>query len=391
MPSPNCTFCVCRYLSGLASNVETFCKDPIQKESFVETFKERHTIAVVLEEQQDEESSHRYSYVWLHNNGGLLEIHIPKDRFCSNVGNTGDDLTKVCSGDSPLSVATRKGIADSQKSLTQALKTLKTHSGIDFELEVDWVPIADIAKERGYEDRAGEIIHDWYLKGLASNVESFCKDPIQKESFVETFKDRHTIAFILEEQQDEESSHRYSYVWTANKGGVLEIHIPKDRFCSNVGNTGDDLTKTCSGDSPLSVATRKNIADNEKTRQKNVTRLTKATGIEFELEIDWVVMAETAKERGYEDRAGEIIYDWYLSALAGNLESLCKDDMSKEAVQESCEKKVIAFSVIETDQLLDSYSYVQCTFDDGTLKISIPREKFCSNVGNTGQDIESRL
>ena len=381
------------YLAAIASNIKRFCEDPIQKEAFLETFKDRHAISFVVEGEQDEDSPYRSSYAWTSNKEGVLVIHLPKIRFCSNVSCAGEDLSKTCSGDSPLTVATRKNIADAQKKLAANLKTIKTATGIDFELEIDWVVMAEVCKERGYENRAGDMLYDTYLAALASNIKRFCEDAIQKEAFLETFKDRHAISFVIEPEQDQESPYRSSYAWTSNKEGVLVIHIPKIRFCSNVSAAGDDLTKTCSGDSPLTVATRKNISDQEKNRVKNIGRINKAVGVEFETEIDWVVFAAGAKARGYEDRAAEILYDWYFAALASSLEKLCADSMSKEAVQESCEKKVISFTIYDgaTSDLLNSSCYSQCTFEDGVLKVLIPKDRLCSNVGETGSDIESRL
>ena len=106
-----------------------------------------------------------------------------------------------------------------------------------------------------------------------------------------------------------------------------------------------------------------------------------------------MIFAAACEERGYKDRAGEVVYDWYLGALANSITKLCSDNMSKEAFQESCEKKVIAF-ILHTgpqEELLSAYCYSQTTFEDGVLKVLIPKERLCSNVGDTGTDMESRL
>jgi len=377
------------YLGGLASSVETFCKDPIQKEAFVEAFGSTHRISFVIQEQEEGDSS----YVRTKNDNGSLVIVTFPSRFCSNVSYTGEDLSKTCSGDAgPMTVATRKNIKDSEPDRKKNLTSLQKATGIEFEVDVDWVDAAEVSNARGYTDRVGEIIYSWYLGGLASNVEQFVKDAIQKESFVEAFGEKKTIAFsIIKGEPEEDSPHRYAYVWVSNNGGVLTINIPEGRFCSNVSYTGDNLSKACSGDGPMTVATRKNIKDSEPARKKALTRIQKATGIEFEVEVDWAVLAEVAKVRGYEDRVGEIIYSWYLEGLASNLESLCKDDMCKEAVQEACAKKVITFTLVEPEEL-ESGAYQQVKFsDDGALVISSSKERFCSNVSYTGSDIMSRL
>jgi hypothetical protein len=375
------------YLGGLSSSIESFCKDPIQKEAFVEAFGSAKRITFELYDPEEGD----YSYVNTKNDNGSLVLRVPKTRFVSNTSNTGDDLSKCCSGDAgPMTVATRKNIKDNEATRKKNLTRITKASSIEFEVDVDWVDAATTAKDRGYEDRVGEIIYNWYLDGLAGSVESFCKDAIQKESFVETFGEKKTIAFnIVKGEMDEESPNRYAYSWINNKDGHLEINIPEARFCSNVSNTGDNLSKACSGDSPMSVATRKNISDNEATRKKMMTRITKATGIEYELEVDWVALAAAAKERGYEDRVGEIVYNWYLDGLASNLERLCKDDMCKEAVAEACEKKVIAFQLVSNDDMESNYQ--KCLFNDGVLQVQTSVEKFCSNTSNTGSDIESRL
>jgi hypothetical protein len=41
---------------------------------------------------------------------------------------------------------------------------MQAASGITFEVEVDWMVLAPIAEERGYKDRCGEIVYDWYVK-----------------------------------------------------------------------------------------------------------------------------------------------------------------------------------------------------------------------------------
>ena len=41
--------------------------------------------------------------------------------------------------------------------------------------------------------------------------------------------------------------------------------------------------------------------------------LQKATGVSFEVDIDWLEFIEPIETRGYKDRLGDIIYDWYVS------------------------------------------------------------------------------
>ena len=373
-------------MEAFADNVATFCADAIQKESFIETFGSAKRITFEL--YQPEEGDYNYSRT--RSDNGSLVMGCPLSKFGTNVQTIGNDLSKTCSGDSGgLSVAARKNIKDQEPNRKKFLTKIQKTCGLEFDVDIDWIVASENSKARGYEDRAGEVFYSWYLEALATSIESFCSDPIQKEAFLETFGEKKTIAFnLVKSPLDDEHPHRYSYSWVANKDGVLELNIPTERLASNVSTAGDNFSKACSGDSAISVATRKNIKDYEREFKKHMTRINKATGIEYELEIDWVPFAAAAKSRGYEDRVGEAIYSWYLEALANSLETLCKDDMSKEAVVESCERKTIAFKLIEQSEL---EGYSKCTFDDGVLTVSLSTERFASNVGACGNDIESRL
>lgn len=223
------------------------------------------------------------------------------------------------------------------------------------------------------------------MTALVYQIEKFCKDPIQKESFVEAFGEKKRLTLVA---ADEVGS--YGYVGTKNDNGTLTIVVPKERFCSNVDHAGQDLSKTCSaGSGVMTVACRKNIQDAEGDRKKNMDRINKATGITFELEIDWPLWAQVAADRDYTDRVGEIMYGWYLDPLAYNLEKLCKDDMTKEAIVEACTKKTITFKVVPDSEMSGIYSKV--TFDDGVLTVSLSKERYCANVDSVGTDIESRL
>lgn len=224
-----------------------------------------------------------------------------------------------------------------------------------------------------------------YLEGLADNVTAFCKDPTQKEAFVETFGAKKRITF---EVYDHTKGDPGYYNRTRNDNGTLMMGSNKECFISNTGEIGKDLSVTCSGDSVMNVATRKNIQDFEGKRDENLARINKAVGLEFSLDIDWVPFAKLlSATQAYKDRIGWMIYEAYLESLADNLETLCKDEMSKEAVQEACDKKTIRFAL---DENLER-GYGDCTFVDGVLTLSFPPARFGSNVGIIGQDIASRL
>ena len=50
-------------------------------------------------------------------------------------------------------------------------------------------------------------------------------------------------------------------------------------------------------------------------RTDSLFGLQKVTGVSFEVEIDWLEFIEPIEGRGYRERLGDIIYDWYVSEV----------------------------------------------------------------------------
>jgi nitrate reductase NapAB chaperone NapD len=371
------------YLGGLSKNVEAFVKDPIQKEAFVETFSSRHLIGFELHASDPRVEGYESEYQWVTNKEGVLVIHTYKDRVCTNTSSTGKDLAKACSGDDPLTVLTRKNIKDGEAKRNAHLKKILTATGVEFETEFDWIPIASACAARSYKDRAGDVAYDFYLGGLASKVEAFAKDPIQKESFVECFGTKKTIAFIVHATAPEGMESLYN--WVSNNDGVLVMNTTEAKFPSNSSQIGENLSKACSGDGPMTVATRKNIADNQKKLAEHLKKIATATGIQFEVECDWPHVAEVVKARSYADRAGDAIFDYYIGGLANNIVTYCKDPIQKESFVESFgERKQIVFVIDreKNEEYAQAYSYI--VNNSGVLEIHSFHERVMTNTSQCG-------
>lgn len=202
---------------------------------------------------------------------------------------------------------------------------------------------------------------------------------MQKEAFVETFGTAKRISFEFFEPGDD--------VRTRNDNGTLMMGSPKTMFCSYASQCGADLAKVCSGDDVLGLVIRKNIRDSQHSRDANLERLKTAVGIPFELEVDWIPLAKAIKGEQYEERLGEVIHAWHLNGLADNLEKLCQDDLSKEAVAEACSKKKISFVLDTTGKIEEA----ACAFVDGVLTITLPQKFYNHGGSGVGSEIESLL
>lgn len=141
--------------------------------------------------------------------------------------------------------------------------------------------------------------------------------------------------------------------------------------------------------SKLALSDRKNIKDHEANRDKHLATLNKATGLAFEIEVDWVSYVSFVKGEGYEGRIGEAVYDRYFGGLAANIAKICSEPMGKEAFLELCGKKTINFVACENSQLKGRYHAT--TFADGAITVSISKEGFGYNITNCGDDIEAQL
>lgn len=373
------------YLKALSGAIVTWCKDSIAKESFIEAFGARKLIAFKLVDTLPEKR--KSDYYALVNVGGVLMAQIAKSKLTQQATGLGDNIADVCSGDDALSVNQRKNIAkNTGDCLPKHLKAIADATGIEFEVEVEWADFAAITQEKGYKERVGDIVYDWYLKALVAAIVTFAKDPIQREAFVETFGGRKQIAFkIVEEKTPKAKTDYYS---VTNADGVLSANIVKSKITQQATGFGDDLDIACSGDGPLTVPMRKNIADATKQMNEHLETINKASGIEFEVEADWAVFAEATVKKGYHSRVGDIIYNWYLKAIAKHVAEFCKDPIHREAFNEafgSRKQIVFLFADDKHPERRNTNQYTLCK--DGVFQVYIVRDRFTQSADGCGDDL----
>jgi hypothetical protein len=133
---------------------------------------------------------------------------------------------------------------------------------------------------------------------------------------------------------------------------------------------------------PLQV--RKNIRDSEPNLKEQLDKIKAATGKQFTFEADYAALYPVAVDWAREN-LGDRVAD-YLEAVANKIEKLCSDDMSKEAFAESTSANKIVFQFVSEVE-----NNCECRFKDGVLCVLTTSEKFCTNVSDAGDDIESRL
>ena len=78
------------------------------------------------------------------------------------------------------------------------------------------------------------MIYDWYLGGLADNLEKLCKNDVLKESLEEACPEK-MISFIIGEPDME------GYGSCTFDDGILYVTLPPSNLAANASDLGKDI------------------------------------------------------------------------------------------------------------------------------------------------------
>jgi len=305
-----------------------------------------------------------------------------------------------------LPLKTRKNIKDNEEKVKEALEKIKDASGVEFEFECDYADIHKVYTSKNKDggstvDQLGEIVY-YYLQALAESIEQFCQDPLQKEALVEGSTAKKIGFKLLPAAFKEVKGQSYclsQYCRTVLDNGALIMQVPLPNFPANVSDVGRSL-QVCFDDPKalLSLMGRKNIAQNQEKLQERLEKINAATGVEFEVEVDFQTILENWKKAkkgdlDYETAKGigEIVYNYYMEGLADHIARVCQDELGKEAFVDAVSKKVINFEVIPELKKGESSFYSRTKIVDGKLVLQVLGTNFPCNCGEAGNDIEKLL
>jgi len=132
----------------------------------------------------------------------------------------------------------------------------------------------------------------------------------------------------------------------------------------------------------MSLVQRKNLKQNEEKLNENLQIIKDATGVsEWTMEVDWGLVYPVYQ---LEDRPGDTIYDSCMSALAENIQTLCKNEDAKNSFVTAVNQSKIIFNV---DKKASSYWSEKIA--NGCLEIGY-KGSVC-NVYELGGSIEDLL
>jgi len=294
-----------------------------------------------------------------------------------NLLNTREGRKKM----SKLPLKLRKNIRDTEEKFKEnAAKIADAMGGAqEITLDVDWEATAESATASGYEHRAGEVLHDWIIGGLASNIVSLCKDETAREALVNTW----TTGVIIHRTGDPKSG----YHSVTFEDGNLVIESKTKSLGSNVGQCGQSIQDQLQspGGNDLTLKAQQNVEKTSDAREKTLEAIKDAVElpVDVTLDMDWAEFEDGCKASGYTDRPGDII-GWQLDALKSNFARAGKDEMVREAVQEEWTTGVIQHRA-------EDCKYHDIEFEDGNLILISKPGSFGTNVDKCGANLEDKL
>ena len=368
---------VVSYLAGFTKNLEKLCKDDSLARDVVNEVASTGKILF-----QIDEAAKGYSETKVVD--GVITIRVISKNFPCNVDDTGKDFEAsiVSSSSSTLPLLLRKNIRDAEKKKVEFLAKIDKATGqsgwtMDADMPTLYPKITAVDASRAV--KLGTIIYNSYLENLASNLEAFCKDDMAKESFNGATK-KHAIVFEINDVTKK-------YVDAVIKDDVIHLQVKPSNFWSNVGETGKDIEPQLTANS-LPLVAAKNIRNAEPKKKEILARLDKATG-----QTGWTMDADIVSfysklpsSSTYNERAGAFIFNSYLNAITTHIEKLCKDEMSKEALNEVTKNHKIVFELVDNTK-----SYSDVSIKDGVIFIQVKPANFPSNVDDCGKGIEKLL
>eukprot|EP01133_Synstelium_polycarpum_P016721 gene16721-19875_t len=115
---------------------------------------------------------------------------------------------------------------------------------------------------------------------------------------------------------------------------------------------------------PLPLTVRKSLRDNQEILDEAVEKIKNATGVEWTFEFDIENIIEKADADYLKNDAGNFFYKEVAANVAYNIENLCKDETTKEALVEACTENKVILRINTDKKNTDYWKYI---FENGSL------------------------
>lgn len=218
---------------------------------------------------------------------------------------------------------------------------------------------------------------------MADNLTALCADQASKDALNQKWTSN-KILFEFDAKAP-------SYQSINFPGGDLRISCKPDNVWTNISSLGEDVPNQLTSsynEISLPLKSAQNIREYEAKAQAHLDTI--STAIKRGGPVTFMVddikgIDEQLAKNGYAHRAGEIIWEAYLSQIASKLKALCEDDMVQEAIADSFKGNL----VFRLDPKAQGYQNTK--FEGGNLVMSCKPDNIWTNISSLGEDIEKQL
>jgi len=362
------------YTSALADNLVRSFKEDTAKAALQAAWT---TGVVRIQSATNKKGESKYGSLDIENGDLVLSVY--------QLANVGDGMSGLLDklGDSStgLSVKSSQNLKEHEEQRNEALAKMQEYVGLtaDVTLDVDYPAWSKKVDTEGYKDRLGEVIQ-WFVDAIKDRLQRLKDDDLAKAALQAEW-----TTGVIRLELGTNKKGEYKYQECMPRDGDLAVIVYQ---MANVSDTGSDLIGRL-GDpaSGLPLKSAQNIKEHDEKKEENLKKIQESVGLSTEvtLDIDWSAIDAQTTKQGYTNRVGEVVIDWVVGSLASNLERICKEEMTKEAIAETWTTGVIR---MEENKKI---SYHAVEFVNGDLVVQYKPENLCSNVGEIGRDIESKL
>lgn len=327
-------------------------------------------------------------------------MEVFKDGWCSNVSDISSNMLYTFAGTPPMTLAVRKSIFENAPKLEEAQDRLETATGVRFDVEVDFASLLNShpTMPESQKNDIGSLIYGEYLNQFSYGMQQFCGHPLQKEAVLDLATARKiTFAIVPDKKEWEKTKadNKHSYLRSRIVDGVIVIEVLKDSWCSNISDIRRHLVDTFAGTPPLTLAVRQNIYDASKKLEEVLERLETATGLKFDVEIDFagLLASHPTMQDEQKRQLGDLIYGEYLNSLSYGMVEFCRNPLQKEAVSDLATSRKISFAIVNDKKAWEQtaagnkHRYLRTRLVDGCIVCEVLKDNWCSNVS----DIRSNL
>jgi len=303
----------------------------------------------------------------------------------------------------------KRSIRDSEPLVKKFEEEVSAVVGFPVTVAIDYATLAPLfVGHRNSEVVFPAVIAEHYLPNVILSLKKLVASEDSKKALTEKWTSK-KFSFALMDEKEIKSDNRKknglvgdSYnCYRFNAEGNFELVSSNQTFYSNIDDVGRcDLAELLSaGGMPLEITVAWKAHESDRNESlKSIRSLLSEEKLELDIDVSTIYHIVKKDKEGdsyhfvnQPGRAGEGFgraVSSYLKGLVENLKKTVKDDMIKEAIQESLSSKKIRFQVATKDEYtkLDKIkgntqsNYCSVAFIDGALTIVVRIDNFEKNV-----------